>query len=227
MKTSEAPNASYRRIAIFALILLLIWPEQSVLGYKTSLDAKAVEEAYSLGQRNDATTADFISRYIGQATEEGVDGLHRAEVEVLTPFVQIVDRARNNSQGYSLEQARMDYRARGDSIVVKIMLVIPANYPASSGSAAEPCDNTALLPQNFWSNFAFTVKQRGKRIDARSVKNEPIYSAESKDRLSRLDGANVFLEFDAKNVLSEPITVDIVTPHCKTITTTFDLADLR
>jgi len=222
---------SYETATCFAgigtLILLLGWSYGTVYGYQGSLDAKAIEEAYSLGQRNDSATADFIERYVGQATAEGSDGLHRVEVQVLTPFLQVVDRARDNSRGYSLDQAKADYRARGDSVVIRISLVIPANYPAPSGSSTQPCDNTALLPQNFWNNFAFIVKQHDKRIEARSVKNEPVYSAPSKDTPSRLDGANINLEFDARSIASETITVDIITPHCKTITSTFDLASLR
>lgn len=219
-------RANIRRVVVGAMILSLIAPDRA-LSYQTSLDPKTIEAAYSLGQRNDRATADFLARYIWQATAEGANGLHRADVEVLTPFVQIVDRARDNSRGYSLEQATADYHTRGDSIVIRVSLVLPANYPAPTGSTVAPCDNNELLPQNFWKNFAFIVKQRGKRIEARSVRNEPIYSAASNDRPSRLDGADVFLEFDAKNVTSETIAVDIVTPRCATITATFDLARLQ
>jgi hypothetical protein len=35
------------------------------------------------------------------------------------------------------------------------------------------------------------------------------------------------LEFKAGEVASEPLTVDILTPHCKTINAAFDLAALR
>ena len=226
MRFLEAIGTHTRLALVGTLVLSLVAPERAV-AYQTSLDAKAIEAAYLLGERNDGTTADFMARYIWQATAEGADGLHRAEVELLTPFLQVMDRARDNSRGYSLEQAKTDYRTRGDSIVIRISLVLPANYPAPSGSATAPCDNTALLPQNFWKNFAFIVKQHGKRVEARSVKNEPIYSAASEDRPSRLDGAEVTLEFDAKSVASDTIAVEIVTPRCATLTATFDLARLR
>jgi hypothetical protein len=223
----NTPTKTIQRLLVTAVALSLSWPCAAEPRYQTRLDAKAIEEAYALGQRNDGVTADFVARYIGQSTEEGQDGLHRAEIELLTPFLQIVDRARDNSKGYSLEQAKLDYQTRGDSILIRISLMLPANYPAPNNSAQEACDNTELLPQNFWNNFAFIVKQHSKTVEARSVKNEPVYSAPSNDRPSRLDGANVTLEFDSKNIASEPLTVDIITPRCKTITATFDLAILR
>jgi|SRR5579871_3298624 len=221
------PSAPLKVLAVVTFVLSLSWSGGAKPRYQTRLDIKAIEEAYALGQRNDGVTADFVAPYISQSTQEGQDGLHRAEIELLTPFLQILDRARDNSKGYSLDQAKSEYQNRGDTILIRISLILPANYPAPDGSGVAACDNTALLPQNFWNNFAFIVKQNGKPIEARSAKNEPIYSAPSSDRPSRLDGANVLLDFDAKNIAREPLTVDVITPRCKTITATFDLAKLR
>ena len=71
------------------------------------------------------------------------------------------------------------------------------------------------------------MKQRDKALPTRSIHNRPIYSAPSKDAPSVLDGATVWLEYDAKNVASEPARVEIMTPDSKTITATFDLQKLR
>jgi hypothetical protein len=80
---------------------------------------------------------------------------------------------------------------------------------------------------NFWNNFAFVVKQRGKQLSPTFTKNAPIYSAPTTETPARLDGATVSLEFNASQVASEALTVDILTPHCKTINTAFNLAVLR
>ena len=71
------------------------------------------------------------------------------------------------------------------------------------------------------------MKQRGKTLTTRSIHNKPIYSAPSKNAPSVLDGATVWLEYDAKNIASEPVTVEITTPDSKTIAATFDLQKLR
>lgn len=220
-------HTTTRRFTLIALILALSYRGATVFAYDTSLDPGTIQAAYELGQRNDRMTGDFLARYFDQRTEEAADGLHRADIELLTPFVQILDRARDNSRPYSLQQAMKEYRERGDSIIIRISLLLPANYPAPNNPTATACDNTALQPQNFWNNFAFLVRQRGKVVAPRSIKNEPIYSSPSKNIPPRLDGANVQMEFDAKNIASEQLIVDILTPRCKTITAKFDLSSLR
>jgi hypothetical protein len=42
-----------------------------------------------------------------------------------------------------------------------------------------------------------------------------------------LDGATVWLEYDAKDVASEETVVEVTTPDSKTISATFDLKKLR
>jgi hypothetical protein len=218
-----------RCAALTTLFIFTTFPIQPMNAYQTSLDSHTIGEAYVLGQRNDKATADFEAPYIKQVTEEGLDGLHRADIELLTPFLQIVDRSKDNSQGYTLAQAVEGYRARGDVVILRITLMLPSNYPTigEQGASAPSCDNTALQPQNFWQNFFFVVKQRGKALRPSSAKNEPIYSAPTKDAPANLDGATVLLEFDANVLASEPLDVNIVTPHCKTISAVFGLAALR
>jgi hypothetical protein len=218
-----------RCAALITVFIFTAFPLQPVSAYQTTLDSRTIGEAYVLGQRNDQATADFVAPYISQVTQEGLDGLHRADIELLTPFLQIVDRSKNNSQAYSLAQAVADYRASGDLVILRITLVLPSNYPTpgTQGASALSCDNSALQPQNFWQNFFFIVKQSGKALNPSSAKNEPIYSAPTKDAAANLDGATVLLEFDAHVLASEPLDVNIVTPHCKNISTVFNLAALR
>jgi hypothetical protein len=194
--------------------------------YQTSLDDGTIQAAYSLGRRNDAVTAEFVEPYLLQRTEEGTDGIHNAFIEVLTPFLQIVDRSRKNADGYTLEQARKDYRGHADNVVVRISILLVANYPTSENSA-EACDNTPLQPENVWKNFAFIVRQRGKLLSPKSMTTQPLLSTATKENPSRLDGADFVLEFDAKEVASEALEVEIVTPHCKNIVAKFDLNRLR
>jgi hypothetical protein len=211
-----------------SLFLVCACSLHEVIAYQTKLDSTAIEEAYLVGLRNDKATAEFVAPYVKQGTEEGLDGLHRADIEVLTPYLQIVDRSRDSSKGYTVIQAAKDYHQRGDVVIIRVVLVLPANYPTSQpGPAATACDNTALEQRNFWNNFSFVVKQRGKVLSPRSAKNDPIYSSPTKEIPARLDGATVSLEFDAGDMASEPLTVDILTPHCKTITAAFNLAVLR
>jgi hypothetical protein len=202
-------------------------------GYEAPLTSAALHEAYILGQRNDQTTASFRNPYSKQITE-GSKAPHIAEIQILTPFAQVVDLSRQFTSGYSEEQAAREYHQRGDTVVVRILLMLPAAYPkpepAPNQPAAAPqppAPNAALQPENFWQNFRFETKQHGKTIATRSIHNKPIYSTATKDTPAVLDGATVWLEYDAKDVASEETVVEVTTPDSKTINATFDLKKLR
>jgi hypothetical protein len=204
-----------------------------VQAYDASLNPAQVHEAWVLGQRNDQATSEFLSPYAREARDSGPNNPHNAEIEVLTPFAQLVDSSRQHANGgYSEQQALQDYHQRGDTVLVRIRIMLPSAYPKQGSGPASPPPPTqeqkkALRPENLLQNFQFNLKQQGKTLGPRSVRNKPIYSAASKDTPSVLDGATVWLEYDAKNIASEPTTVEIVTPDNKTISANFELQKLR
>ena len=203
--------------------------------YEPTLSPAALHEAYILGQRNDQSTAEFLDPYEKQTTG-AVDGgtPHLSLIEVLTPFAQVVDESRQKlSGGFSEQQAVEAYHKRGDTIVIRIRLVLPAAYPEKERGAQAPAVShdssqaAALRPENFWQKFQFALKQNGKTIPTKSIHNKPVYSAATKNSPSTLDGQTVWLEYDAKNVANEPITVEVNTPDGKSATTRFDLKALK
>lgn len=201
--------------------------------YEVLLTPAAIKEAYMLGRRNDHATAEFLNPYSKQLAA-GAEHPDIAQIEILTPFAWVVDLSRRNATtNYTEEQAAEDYRRRGDKIVVQITLVIPAAYAKAAQKRLEqnppPKDDkdASLRPENFWQNFRFALKQRGNLVPSRSVHNQPIYSTPTKDTPSVLDGATVWLEYDAKDVASDLATVEALTPDSKTITANFDLKKLR
>jgi hypothetical protein len=205
----------------------------NVGAFDIPLTPAQLHEAYVLGQRNDQATASFLAPYSKPASNALEGGPHVAEIEVLTPFAQVVDKSRERaSGGYSEQQAAAEYRQRGDTVVVRVRLMLPSAFPKKeSGPASAPAptqdQKKAIRPENFWQNCQISMKQRDKTLATRSIQNKPIYSAASKDAPSVLDGATVWLEYDAKSVASEPATVEIVTPDSKTIAASFDLEKLR
>src|SRR6266853_2447339 len=223
------------RIARLLLAVLLCIADSGIsLAYEVPLTPAALHEAFILGQRNDAATATFLNPYVKQITENS-QGPHIAEIQILTPFAQVVDLSRRFTSGYSEEQATREYHERGDTVVVRIVLMLPAVYPkpdALQNDAPAPAQQpaapaTALRPENFWQNFRFATKQHGKTISTRVIRNQPIHSTPTKDTPSVLDGATVWLEYDAKDAASEETVVEVTTPDSKTISATFDLKKLR
>jgi hypothetical protein len=228
------PMLNTKRLSvIFALALtaLTIPPSQA---FEPTLSPAALHDAYVLGQRNDQTTAEFLDPYSKQVTG-AVDGgtPHLSEIEVLTPFALVVDESRQKLSGFSEQQALAAYHKRGDTVVIRVNLVLPAAYPEKERGAQAPAvshdpNQTAnLRPENFWQKFQFAVKQNGKTIPTKSIHNKPVYSAATKNTPSTLDGQTVWLEYDAKSIANESISVEVNTPDGKTATTQFDLKSLR
>jgi hypothetical protein len=225
--TRPAVRAAFLSLVFYFASCTALW------AHDFPLDAAQLHEAYVLGQRNDQATSAFLTAYSKPASDATHGGPHVAEIEVLTPFAQVVDRSRERaSGGYSEQQAATEYRQRGDTVLVRVRLMLPSAYPKQdSGPASAPAptqeQKKAIRPENFWQNFRIAMKQGDRTLTPGSVQNKPIYSAASKDAPSVLDGATVWLEYDAKSVASEPATVEIVTPDSKTISATFDLQKLR
>ena len=200
--------------------------------YEVPLTAASVHEAYVLGRRNDQATAEFLSPYMKQLTA-GTAHPDITQIELLTPLAEVVDWSRRNATSdYAEQQALKDYQSYGDKVVVQITLVLPAAYAQARQNAAEgnpqPQDkNAPLRPENFWQNFRFSLKQHDKIIPSRAIHNKPIYSSPTKDTPSVLDGATVWLEYDARDIASDAVTVEVVTPEPKTISAVFDLKRLR
>src|ERR1700687_5515888 len=108
---------------LLAVALLL---PLAAAAYDTQLDARAIHEAYVLGQRNDKATGDFLASYVSQITEPQ-SGAHIAEIELLTPYAQIVDQSRQKTAGgYSEEQATEDYKRHGNTVKVNVVMMLPA-----------------------------------------------------------------------------------------------------
>lgn len=192
--------------------------------YDAPLTPAAIHEAYVLGQRNDQVTANFLHPYITECSTPE-EGCFLTQIEILTPFAQVVDLSRRNgSRGYTEQQAFHDYHQARDKIIVQVTLVLRALY---AGAAQDKAQGTSLRPENFWQNFRFSLKQRGKVIPTRYIRNDPIYSTPTKNAAPILNGATVQLEYDSKDVASEEATVEVLSPDSKTITASFDLKKLR
>jgi hypothetical protein len=202
--------------------------------YDNQLDSRAIHEAYILGQRNDKSTGDFLAPYLTQITEPQND-VHIAQIELLTPYAQIVDESRRKaSDGYTEEQAIQDYKAHGNTVKVNVTMMLPAAYPKTAESKEAPTpapatgsEKSAMRPENFWQNFQFNLKQNGKTIPSRGISNQPIHSTATNNAPAVLDGENVWLEFDVKDVASDLTTVEVTTPQGKVIKANFDLKKLR
>lgn len=198
--------------------------------YEWPLDTRAIHEAWELGQKNDQETGNFLAQYLKKISGRE-SSPYTAEIEILTPYAQVVDQSREKTTNYSEAQAELDYRHRGNTILVNLVIMLPGAYPTTGKDSRitnPPKENShALRPENFWQSFQFNVKQSGKIIPSRSIRKKSINSSATKGAPAALDGANVSLEFNAKDVSSGETVVEVVTPEAKTLRASFDLKTLR
>jgi len=221
------PNSSTALCLLATCLLFTL----NVSAYEAPLSPLSLHEAWTLGQRNDQATANFLAGYIKETTEKTGGEPRIAEIEILTPFTQVVDESRQHPSNFSEQQAADSYHKRGDTIVVSVQLMIPAAYPKQEDSPAPPPStshqNAPLRPENFWQSFHFNLKQHDKVIPIRSTRSKPIYSTPTKKAPAVLDGTTVWLQYDSKDVASEQTVVEVITPGSRTTTATFDFSKLR
>jgi len=212
------------------LVAICLCLPKALRAYEWPLDTRALHEAWQLGQRNDQETGNFLAQYLTKISG-GENDPYTAEIEILTPYAQVADQSRRKTTSYTEQKATLDYRQRGNTILINIVIMLPAAYPTSgtdSRTTNAPSENNRVMrPENFWQNFQFIVKQNGKTIPSRSIRKNSIDSSATNGAPAALDGANLWLEFDAKDVASDETIVEVVTPEAKTVRATFDLKKLR
>jgi len=211
-----------RGISILSAALLL---SPSSFAFQSPLSERAVREAYFLGQRSDQKLRDFLKDY-SHPLQFPKTGPFISEVQLLTPFAQVVEVSSQNTVGYSAQQAWKDYQARGDVIRVRVRLELTNTY--SGVASQEPSrksgsgDSFSPRPTDFWKSFDFALQQGEKVFDPVSVDGEPFYGEDG-----TFIGDYVWLKYVADDVASSEISVEVSAPDGQHVTATFNLSSLR
>jgi hypothetical protein len=218
------------RLPAFLLASALVFPVPSS-AYDVELSDTAVRNAYFLGQRRDQQTRMFFEPYIRRLPLPK-SGPYISEIRLLTPLAQVVEVSQTTSGIYSAQQAQLDYRARGDSILLEIHIEFTPTYNqidaqrSSSNAAGEK--GITLRSDDFWQDFRFGIKQKQDWIEARSTHGEPQYAlADGYGASGGLIGAWVWVEYGARNVSSDDTEVHVLTPDGQDVSVKFDLDTLK
>src|SRR5579863_7247245 len=125
---------------------------QFAFAYDHPLSDETIRRAYFIGQ--DVTNLNkFLSRYT-QALPLPSTGPHVAEIELSTPYAQVVEISSQHTVGCSAQQAETDYRKRGDVISVRVKVLFTPTYSGDD---------------DFWRSVSVGLIQRGKHMAATSV----------------------------------------------------------
>jgi hypothetical protein len=229
--TPSEAFAMYRLFRLFSPLLIVVFLAfPPLLAYDTDLSDTAVREAYFLGQRNDDKTRAFFEAYTRHLPLPK-SGPHVSEIHLLTPLAQVVKVSSRTTSGYSAQQAQLDYRDRGDSLLLEVHIEFTPTYnqmegQRSSGNSAG-AKGTVLRSEDFWQDFSYGIKQKDDWIEPRSMRGEPEYERADRYGSNGLVGAWVYLDFDGSNVPSDDTEVHVVTPDGQDVEVTFDLAKLH
>ena len=102
-------------------MLMITLVTASAAAYEHLLDPTAIRKAYFLGSSN-RESAVFLSTY-KKALPRPQTSPYIAEIEVRTPFAQVVVSSREHSVGYSPMQAEQDYKKNPDTIQLRIQIL--------------------------------------------------------------------------------------------------------
>ena len=204
------------------LATLLLFP-QNLPAMAFPLSDTAIRDAYFLGQRNDQKTAEFLKLYT-RSLPLPDKGPYIAEIDLLTPYAQIVSDCSRHSIGYSAQQAAADYHGRGDTLLLQVRIELTPTYTyddavrTANDTAAEL--NRQLYPEDFWQAFQFKFSQEEETFEPRAVSADPIEGAASpSDRGPTLHGSIVSLEFEAESVEPGIVQIGVTTPTGQHVTT--------
>ena len=208
-------------LAVSATALVAV---SSCDAFELPLSEQTLREAYFIGQHHDHSTETALKPYIHHLPVPQ-KGAYISEIRLFTPYAQVIDVSNSQSGGYSAQQAAADYRARTDTILVRVRIEFTATYgfleAGNDAKSASALSGVKVRQQDFWKAFHVGLSQKGDWIEPLSFDGEATYS----DR--GVDGALLWLVSDAHDLASNDATVEVFTPDGQHVTSRFDLASLR
>jgi hypothetical protein len=211
----------------FLALAVSLLAAQAPAAYEHPLDSHSIREAYFLGRRDDDKTVAFMGQYLKRPPLPK-SGPHVAEIELRTPYEQVVLRAAQAPGSYTAQQAEKDYAARSNLILVRVRIKLTPTYPAyvtNSRSKGPPQER----PPDFWRDFKTRVLQ-GEAIAPIRTSGRPLYTTGLSGpylAAGALEGAEVQLEFDTGQIASSPVRIEVLTPDGQAVEAEFDLRDLK
>ncbi len=213
----------------FAVFILLLLLSAQIFAFELPLTDHSIREAYFLGQHHDASTESALKPYLHKLAPPE-KGPFISDIRILTPYAQVIEASNSHGSGYSAQQAAADYHAHPDAIVVRFQIRFTPTYSYIKANrnrgANSPPGAITVRSEDFWQSFKTGLSQNDRWIDPISHEGEPIYVADAEGG-SVLDGAYIWLTFDANEISSDIVTAEIFTPDGQHVTSDFDLATLR
>jgi hypothetical protein len=203
MPPRRAKNAG----PIILALLLLALP---ALPYGKHLTDETVRDAYFLGQDADRC-ADFLKQYV-QSLPVPQTGPQVSQIELQTPYAQIVAVSHQHITAYSAQQAALDYKSRGDTFLVRVQIMFTPTY--------------TNRPPDFWQGASIALVQKD-HIAPTNITGQTIYTNNA-DGTSWPIGANIYATFPTHGIADDSsVDIEVTPPEGPTTHATFDLSTLK
>lgn len=204
VKLQVARNLFLGSSLVLTALLIAIVPAPA---YQRTLSSELVREAYFLGRRRDDATRKFLAQYV-QTFPVPPTGPNIARIEVVTPYSGIVIGSEEGSLIGSVMDAEQQLRSHPALFLVHVWIYsTPTFTPGPSWD-------------EFWQKIKVQVEQREllKPLKTR-------YPGQPSNRGP--GGTELELQFDAGEIASRPITIEVSGPHAKRVEAKFDLSKLK
>jgi hypothetical protein len=183
--------------------------------YQQALSPEAVREAYFLGRHN-KRAREFLGRYQRTFPASPKTDMNITQVQVLTPYAQIVSASFHDMLNANAVDADQEYQNRSLPLLVNVWVYCPS----ASGYSAAPFEQCADAIRR--SSFAVS---QGHPFKPLKITYATLYSRWRNS--SWPSGLEVELQFDDSQFQSAPMTISVSSPDGQHAEANFDLALLK
>lgn len=198
------------RISLMILAVCLL-AAPALAGYKYPLPSPEIRDAYFLGKATDNHAAEFLATYRRWLTQPQTDRYTITEIEVMTPYAQIVHRGEKNTPGDSEVQTETDERLHPLPFIVRVAVTRSLIYPGDAGLGIE---------QGPAQDFSIELDQGQTLPSLRMTKS-------SFGGKHCPCGVIIKAEFDPSKIVSAPMHVIVRTPEGQNVSADFDMSKLK
>lgn len=199
------------------LLILLLFASQVASAYDYPLNSESIRNAYFLGERNNFQTTRRLLQYIHRFTRPQIGRYFVSQIDISTPYQQIVLRGSRDTPGDSEVQTETDLRAHPPKFVVRVRV-------EWNGSYADHV-RTSVSPPDLSRGVSIQVTQQ-HRITPLKTSRQALYSSMGHSG-SVFVGLLFELQFDPAKIASAPLRVSVHEPGGQVEEAEFDLTKLR
>jgi len=198
-------------LAVIAALFLAL-QTAAAQTYHYPLHSEAIRDAYFLGERNNFQTTDCLLRYTHRFAARQTGGYFVSQIDISTPYQQIVLRGQRNMPGDSPEQTETDLTEHPPNLIVRVRVEMNVYNPNNKFGAT--------FGPGLSRNVSVEVTQRNSLTPV-TVTHEGLYNHHA------LVGWLFELQFDPAQVTSAPLRISVKTPDGHAEEAEFDMAKIQ